>query len=197
VAFCLDRVLAAQRTHAIRRTADGDHHVLDYLLRDFIRGAKQGGALNPEVARVVADVLERALSGESIGEILGTKAKRGRPHKFKEAILVHAMVRRLMQLRRQKSGRARRWRRGDDAKTAVAEVLGMRLDTVQENYKPVAKLIKKVKDYPKDDPFFDLERSGFSLLERVYLMDQENAVFLLDGFGKALASRLRWEPYLY
>jgi hypothetical protein len=192
----LERLLAGQRRYAIQRAADGDNHALDYLLRDFIRGAKQGGALDPEVARVVAEVLERVLSGEDIGKILGTQAKRGRPHKFKEAIRVHAMVQSLMQLRRnQQPGRVR-WRSGD-AKTAAAEVLGMRLDTVQENYKRVAKLIKKVKDNPKDDPFFDLERSGFSLLERVYLMDQENAVFLLDGFGKALASRFRWEPYLY
>jgi hypothetical protein len=159
-------------------------------------GAPQGGALDSEVASVVADVLERVLSGENIGEILGTKAKCGRPHKLKKAIRVHAMVQSLMQLRRnQQPGRVR-WRSGD-AKTAAAEVLGMRLDTVQENYKRGAKLIKKVKDNPKDDPFFDLERSGFSLLERVYLMDQDNAVFLLDGFDRALANRLRWEPYLY
>jgi hypothetical protein len=129
----------------------------------------------------VADVLERVLAGEDIGKILGTHANRGRPHKFRKAILVHAMVRRLMQQRR------RRWRRGDDAKVEVAEFLGMNLDTVLENYKRVQKLIKKVKDYPKDDPFLDLDRSGFSALEQGYLMDQERAVFLLD-FGLALPS---------
>jgi hypothetical protein len=184
----LDDALATLRPHAIRQAADGDKHALEYLLCDFIQGAKQGRVIDPKVARLVADVLERVLAGGDIEEILGTKAKRGRPHKLRKAVLVHAMVRRLMQLRSQQPGRARRWRSGD-AKTAAAEVLEMNLDTVQENYKRVQKLIKKIKDYP--EAFFGLGRSGFSLLEQVYLMDQEKAVFLTD-FGEELAFRLRW-----
>lgn len=76
MAFCLDRVLAAQRTYAIRRAADGDNHALDYLLRDFIRVAKRGKGLDPELAREAANVLERVLAGEATGEILGWRELR-------------------------------------------------------------------------------------------------------------------------
>jgi hypothetical protein len=176
LAFRLD--LAAQRAYLIRRAADGDKYALDHLLHSFIQGAKQGETPDPEGARVVADVLERVLAGEDIGVILGTKVQRGRPHKLREAILVHAMVRHLMQLPR------RRWRRGD-AKVEVAEILGLPIDTVQNKYKRVQGLIKEFKDRPKDDLFF-LERRGFSSLEQWYLMDQSNAVFLLDFFGGPL-----------
>jgi hypothetical protein len=89
----------------IRQAADGDKHALEYLLHDFIQGAKQGRVIDPKVARLVADVLERVLAGGDIEEILGTKVKRGRPQKLRKAVLVHAMVRRLMQLRSQQPGR--------------------------------------------------------------------------------------------
>jgi hypothetical protein len=68
----LDDALATLRPHAIRQAADGDKHALEYLLRDFIQGAKQGRVIDPKVARLVADVLERVLAGGDIEEILGT-----------------------------------------------------------------------------------------------------------------------------
>lgn len=67
---------------------------MGYLLRYFIRDAKQGRAIDPTAACLVADVLERILAGENIGKILGIQA--GRPHKYKNAILVLATVRDLM-----------------------------------------------------------------------------------------------------
>jgi hypothetical protein len=110
---------AGIRWLAIRRSADGDHHALDFLLRGFIEEVKKSRAPDPQVAHVVADVLERILSGESVGKILGTQPKRGRPRTHKKAILIHARVQYLMLLRILRPGRTQR--RGDDAKAEVAE----------------------------------------------------------------------------
>lgn len=106
---------------AIRQAAEGDHHALDFLLRGFIEEVKQGRAPDSEVMHVVVDVLERVRSGESVGQILGTQPKRGRPRTYKKAILIHAMVQYLMLLRILRLGRTQR--RGDDAQAAVAETL--------------------------------------------------------------------------
>jgi hypothetical protein len=149
------------RRLAIRRAADGDHDALDFLLRGFIRKAKQG---RDPVAHVVADVLERVLSSESGGKILGTQAKRGRPRTYKKAILIHAMVQHLMLLRSQRPGRTQL--QGDDARAAVAELLGMSPDTVRDNYRRVSRLIKTIRD---KSPFIDLKRSGFSAMEEAYI----------------------------
>lgn len=78
----------------------------------------------------------------------------------------------------------------------------MSIETVRENCKRVSRLIKKVKDNP--GLFFDLGRRGVSLIEAVYLVDQGNAVFLLDFMPdnppsriqqaiRRLRWRLRWE----
>jgi hypothetical protein len=163
---------------AIQRAAEGDNHALDYLLRDFIGAAKQGRALDPEVARVVAEVLERVLAGENIGKILGTQAKRGRPREYQNAIVVHAAVQAFM-LRSQFLGRTQRL---EDAKAEVAERLGMSLDTVLENYKRVSRLIKTIKD---SSPFFDFRRNGFSVIEWIYLRNHQNAFLLLDIMAQA------------
>jgi len=163
---------------AIERAAKGDKHALAYLLRDFIRAAKQVSALDPEVARVVADVLERVLAAENIGNILGTQAKRGRPREYQNVIVVHAAVQAFM-LRSQFLGRTQTL---DDAKATVAERLEMSLDTVQENYKRVSRLIKTIKDY---SPLFDFRRNGFSVIEWIYLRNHQHAFLLLDIMAQA------------
>lgn len=64
---------------------------------------------------------------------------------------------------------------------------------MRENYNRVSRLIKMI----KDNPFFDLERSGFSLsgLERLYLYDQARdqklAGFLLDLMSRYPTSRIQ------
>jgi hypothetical protein len=182
---------------AIQRAAEGDHHALDFLLRGFIEEVKKGSAPDPEVARVVADVLERLLAGEAIGEVLGTKAKRGRPREYQNAIVVHAAVQAFI-LRSQVLGRTQRL---DDAQAAAAEALGMPHDTVRENYNRVSRLIKTVKDL---SPFFDFKRNGFSVIEWLYLRNQQNAFLLLDIMAQACDGglgpigqemRMRWVRY--
>lgn len=157
--------------NVIRQAANGNQGALAYILRNFIGNAKQRRALDPEAARLVAVVLERVLAGENIGKILGTQAKRGRPRKDKNAILVHAMVR-FMRLPRSR----RLGRRGGVAKVAAADALGMSLNTVEKYYKQVQELIKTM----KKNPFLDLERSRFSPDEDLYLRDPDNAFYLLN-----------------
>jgi hypothetical protein len=62
------------RRLAIRRAADGDHDALDFLLRGFIRKAKQG---RDPVAHVVADVLERVFPARAAGKFLAPKPNEG------------------------------------------------------------------------------------------------------------------------
>jgi hypothetical protein len=153
------------RRLVIWRAADGDNHALDYLLRGFIEVVKKGRAPDPEVAHVVGHVLERVLAGESVGKILGTQTKRGRPRTYKKAILIHAMVQHSMLLRILRPGQTQR--RSDDAKAAVAETLGMNLETVRDNYRRASNRIKTIRD---KFPYINLERSGFSVTEALYVV---------------------------
>jgi hypothetical protein len=173
---------AGIRRLVIRRAADGDHHALDFLLPGFIEELKKGRAHDPEVAHVVAELLERFPAAENVGKLLGTKAKRGRPPTYKKAILIHAMVQYLMLLRRLQPGRTKR--RGDDAKAEVAEILEMSLDTVRDNYRRASRLIKTIR---YKFPYINLERSGFSLTEALYI-----ASYILVGPQTCADGRKRY-----
>lgn len=168
--YAIRQAAGGNQEYAIRQAAEGNQDARAYILRRFIGHAKQGRAVGPETARVVADVLERVLAGENIGKLLGTQAKRGRPRNYKNAILVHAMVRSLMVV---PEWPGRTQRRGENAPATAAEAIGMPLDTVLGNYKRVSKLIKTI----KDNPFLDLERSGFTPEEELYLRDPEKYLF--------------------
>lgn len=166
------------RRLAIPRAADRDPDALCFLLRDFIGAVKQGRALNPEVAHVVIDVFERVLAGESVGKILGTQAKRGRPRTYKRAILIHARVQHSMLLRNLQPRRTQR--RGDDPQAEVAADLDMSPHTVRDNYRRVSKLTKTIID---ESPFISLERRGLSPTEAVYV-----TLYITYG-AKILANR--------
>ena len=114
--YAIWQAAGGNKKYAIRQAADGNQDARAYILRRFIGHAKQGRAVGPETARVVADVLEPALAGENIGKLLGTQARPGRPRKYKNAILVHAVVRFLMLLRSPRLGR-----RGGVAQVTAAE----------------------------------------------------------------------------
>ena len=173
--YAIRQAAGGNQEYALQQAAAGNQDALAYILRRFIGHAKQGRAVGPETARVVADVLERGLAGENIRKLLGTQAKRGRPRNDRNAIVVHAFVRSLMMYPCERPGQTQR--RGENAPATAAEVMGMSLNTVQKNYKKVQRLIKTV----KDNPFLDLERSGFDPEEELYLRHPEKYLFLLFG----------------